>query len=131
MNKQLIIIGIIVLLVVVLSGCVEQTNTEQNNNELSEISLKDISEHANKYINQTVIVRGEYWRSYNATVYRIYDIIPDGISMLAKETNDITKPALFVLHSQYKFTGIVRYGELPSLSIGSELYLEVSKIEAT
>jgi len=52
MKKQLIIVGIAVLLVFVgLSGC-EQLS--------GETSIKEIQDHANNYIGKTVTIRGQY-----------------------------------------------------------------------
>ena len=113
MKKQLIIIGIIILLICVsLSGCNEQNNV---------VSIKDIKENINNYLNQTVTVIGEYWKNIikDEDSNTLYIYISDAIS----------KPT-FIDGLEYRFTGIVRYALFPGIPYYTEpsIYLEVIKI---
>jgi len=117
MKKQLVIVGIIVILICVgLNGCVGET------------SIADIQAHSNNYINKTVTIRGQY--SGGGSLYYIMDT-KAGVSMIqAIDSNNIVKPTPVVSGSEYKFTGIVRYGS-PMSYYPTSLYLEVTKIETT
>ena len=113
MKIQIIIVGIIILLFTVrLSGCDEQTNV---------VSIIEIKEHLNKYLNQTVTVMGEYWKTIikDEESNTLYIYISDAIS----------KPT-FIDGLEYRFTGIVRYALFPSIPYYTEpsIYLEVTKI---
>jgi hypothetical protein len=117
MKKQLILIGILALLVSIeLSGCSGVRLT----------SIKDIKEHPNRYINQTVVVKGKYI-SLNVT-----DAVIDGnwnINLLFP--TNITKPVPYAKYKgDYIFTGIVRYGEYWQ-DKEEVLFLDVTKIETT
>ena len=122
MKKQLLIIGIIVLLITVgLSGC------QQSSQSSVITSIGDIHANANKYINQTVTVQATYYGVGGNSYYMIMD---STMSIYATETNNVVKPTPLVSASQYKFTGIVRYGQPPGSFFSPDVYLEVSKIEA-
>jgi len=55
----------------------------------------------------------------------------EGVSTIyAVDSNSVIKPTPLVSGSEYKFTGIVRYGTMPN-TVMSGLYLEVTKIETT
>lgn len=57
MKKQLVILGIAVLLICVgLSGCFEQKTDEGN----KILSVSHVVEYCENYINQTITVRGRY-----------------------------------------------------------------------
>ena len=100
MKKQLIIIGIIVLLITVgLSGCFE--------NELSgDLSPGEVRQHTDKYIGKIVTVRG---------YYSLGLILP---SMDSNNPNILTETIQIILPegikcydgSQYRFTGIIIEG---------------------
>ena len=117
MKKQLVIIGIVTLLVCVgLSGC------NGNNNGNIYTSTGDISNHPNSYINQTVMLKGQYFGEK-----ALYFIDIGGPFPITIPSN-VQKPIPFVNNGTYVFTGIVRYGTIPNSST-SGLYLEVTKIE--
>lgn len=82
----------------------------------------------NKYINQTVTVQATYYGIGNTSYYMIMD---STMSIYATETNNVVKPTPLVSASQYKFTGIVRYGKPPGYYLSDDVYLEVTKIETT
>lgn len=114
MKKQLAIIGIFALLVCVgFSGCIVFGTT----------SIKDIVEHPNRFINQTVVVKGKYISLSLADAvmdnkWNLYLLIPSNIS----------KPIPFSQLSEYTFAGIVHYGKYWE-DKEEVLYLEVTKIE--
>jgi len=114
MKKQLVIFGIVALLICVgLSGC----------SGIGTTSIKDINEHPNRYINQTVTLQGSY----------IGTIISDnsGGSLILVIPNHVAQPNPFVFYSEYKFTGILRYSKDMIYIATKGLYLEVTKIETT
>jgi len=119
MRKQLIIVGIIILLIVVgLSGCNEQS---------SKSTISDMYRHSNTYINQNVTIIGNS-SLYSSDNYWITD--STGASIIATNSNNVIKPTPLVTGSQYKFTGIVRYGQPPGCDMANTVYLVVTKIEA-
>jgi hypothetical protein len=118
MKKQLVIIGIVTLFVGVgLSGC----------NEVGITTIRDIKEHSDNYINKTATVVGKY-RGFTGSYYSIHD---ENFSVLnAVDSKNVIKPTPIDSDSEYKFTGIVRHGEIPNTDIHG-IYLEVTKIEIT
>jgi hypothetical protein len=113
MKKQTIVVGIIILLIIVgLSGCNEQTD---------EVSIIEIKQHVNKYLNQTVTVIGEYWKTI------IKD--EDSNTLYIYISDTVVKPT-FIDGLEYRFTGIVRYALFPGIPYYTEpsIYLEVTKI---
>lgn len=119
MKKQLVIIGIVAILVCVgLSGC----NGNSNGNIYT--STGNIRNHPNSYINQTVVLKGQYFGE------KALYFIDSGGSFPITIPSNVQKPTPFVNNGIYVFTGIVRYGTIPNSST-SGLYLEVTKIETT
>ena len=124
MKKQIIIVGIIIVIVLLIIGFIYLITP---NVLPGETSIKDINEHSNKYMNQTVTIRGSCitFRSIG-----LWIVDSAGNSIVAVQSNNIVKPTQLIADTQYKFTGIVRYGTLPMpYSVGEQLYLEVTKIE--
>lgn len=122
MKKQLTIIGIIALFVCIgLSGC------QQSQQSSGETKITDIREHSNNYINQTVTLIAIYGSDIDTLCY----VIEDSTGYIdALDSNNVVKPTPTISGSQYKFTGIVRYGRLPTF-YSDTIYLEVTKIETT
>jgi len=89
--------------------------------------IGDIKQHANSYIGKTVTVKA-YYSSSGFSVSPYYVISDSTGYIYVTETTNIVKPTL-ISGSYYKFTGIVKYGQVTML--GNEAYIEVSKIEAT
>lgn len=132
--KKELILGItLMLLVVGLSGC----NDEVSEQLSGETSIKDITEHPDNYINQTVTVRA-YISIIKDLEHPIYTLFysPGYVNVRtsetsyirAIETDDTVKPTPFDNTAEYKWTGIVRYGVLP-LDYLNETYIELIKIE--
>jgi hypothetical protein len=114
MKNQLVILGIVALFVCVgLSGC----------SGLGTTSIKDIRDHPNRYINQTVTLQGTY------QYMSVYD--NSGGILCLVIPSDVKQPTPFVFYSEYKFTGIVRYSNNMIYSATGGLYLEVTRIETT
>lgn len=110
MKKQLIVFVIIFLLITVgLSGC---------NNQNNEVSITEINEHANRYLNQTVTITAKY------QVGIISDSTNDYLQIDISNTTN--KPTM-VKDSIYKFTGIIKEYQI---NLVTYIYLEVLKIEA-
>lgn len=130
MRKQLIIIGIIVLLVSVgLSGCNKQTNNNSGG-DVEETTVDNIKNHVNNYIGKTVAIRGCCY-GYNVSMpYAIHDT-DQGI-MYAINTDDFKDSTIHDGHEyEYKFIGIIREGDVPDSDyISCEYYIEVIKIES-
>lgn len=109
MKKQLVIVGIILLLICTgLSGCIF------SNNGLT--SLADLRANPENYLNKEIKIKG--------TVSSLYVIMDDQGNMFSIKTSSI-------LSGDYYLTGIVRIDEE---YIGSPLdfylyYLDVTKIE--
>jgi len=113
-KKLIILIGIIVLLVCVgLSGCDQFSNA---------ISSTDIRNHPNNYIGKTVVLIGKYYGGLIFDSGGTFDIVIPDI---------VQKPTPLVTGGTYKFTGIVRYGQVPGSYYAPTTYLEVTKIETT
>jgi len=117
MKKKIIVIGIIILLAVVgLSGCTEESETNR-------ISVEELLLHLDKYLNTTVTVKGFlYTLQFESGVtdkgYTILIKIPDSI-----DTDE------FYATVEYYVTGILRRGTYEG--VGKKVsYLEVSKIES-
>jgi hypothetical protein len=120
MKKQLVIIGIVALLVCIgLSGCQQLSG---------ETSIADILTHSNNYINKTVTIRGQYMPA--GSIYSIMNVKDGQGYITAIDSNSVIKPTPLVPGSEYKFTGIVRYGIMPNTGMLG-LYFEVTKIETT
>ena len=119
MKKQLVIYCITILLIVIgLCGC-----GEQNNIITGDTSIKDINENSEKYLNKTVTVKGEY------NFIPEYVIDQNSNYLLLHISNDINK-SILVSQSEYRFTGIVSYGNpINQSSTFYYIYLEVIKIE--
>jgi hypothetical protein len=115
MKKQLIIIGLITLLICIgLSGCNEQT---------IEVSILEIKENGDKYINQTVTIIGVY------NPVAIFDN-NHTVGLCINIPDEINKPTL-INGSEYRFTGIVKFGKTPHIYILiQDIYLDVTKIES-
>jgi hypothetical protein len=122
MKKQLVIIGIVAILVsVVLSGC----------NGFGTTSIKEILEHPNRYINQTVVIMGKYLDYGTEDGIREGNVTDEQNAFIfIKIPSSVGRPDPFVTTAKYKFTGIVRYGELYKYAREGP-YLEVTKIETT
>jgi hypothetical protein len=79
----------------------------------------------NRYINQTVVLLGQYFGEgalgFMGSSGSFPIIIP----------NNAQKPTPLVSGGTYKFTGIVRYGYVANPLFTTGLYLEVTKIETT
>ena len=120
MKKQLVIIGIIILLVSVgLSGCQQLSG---------ETLISDIKAHPNSYINKTVTIRGlNYMVEAVTGLVIVVDKSTDSLPL--KISDNVQKPTPFLPTAEYKYTGIVRYGEVVKDAV--MLYLEVTKIETT
>ncbi|MCJ7572075.1 MAG: hypothetical protein MUO82_09405 [Candidatus Thermoplasmatota archaeon] len=124
MKKQLMIVVIIVILLTVgLSGC----NQQQQSSTIATIG--DIQGDVNKYLNQTVTVTASIYGSEITSTYMIMDSSYN--SMYIAESNNTVKPTPVIAGLQYKFTGIVRYGQLPDSFFSDVVYLELTKIETT
>lgn len=119
MKNQLILFGIIFFLITtVLCGCNEQTNIISG-----ETSIKDIHENSDKYLNKTVIVKGKY-------NYIPEFVIDNSSNLLFLNISDALIKSKLVSQSDYKFTGIVKYGNpINQSSTFYYIYLEVIKIE--
>jgi hypothetical protein len=111
MNKNIIIIGIIILfLSVALSGC--------NESEGKVIQPGEIRENPEKYLNKTVTVKGIYSGKKIVSLtgdYLLNDIdieLPEGVTC--------------TLDVEYEFTGIVK----EKMEIGRPtLYLDVTSVK--
>lgn len=113
MKNQLVIIGIVVILgSIVFSGCSGNTYT----------SSADIQRNPNGYINQTVVLKGQYFGEGQLGVKDSTGSFPLVIPITVKT------PTPFVIGGVYVFTGIVRYG-YTTKTMETGLYLEVTKIE--
>jgi hypothetical protein len=112
MKKQLVIIGIVTLLFCIgFSGC----------DSIGTTSIIDIQTHLNRYLNHTVTIKGSI----------VFGQITDGTGNYIRYLilDNVTKPTPFVDGTEYKFTGIVRYGEYQDTE--PVIYLDVTKIETT
>lgn len=93
-----------------LSGCTSVDN----------ITIQDIREHPEYYLNQTVMVRAMY------SVASIRDDTGSMIEIVIPTM--VIKPVPFRPGSYYTFTGIVMYGDISDYA-NETLYLEIKKIE--
>jgi len=121
MRKKLVIFSIAVLFVVIgLCGCNQQTNIISG-----ETSIKDINENSNEYLNKTVTVKGKY----NSIPEWVID---DNSNYLLLHVSDAINKSTLIPQSEYRFTGIARYGNpINQSSTFSYIYLDVTKIEPT
>ena len=118
MNIKLISIGFVLLLfVIIFCGCNSQTPSVNT-------SISDIQNHSNRYINNTVTIMGKYFSGSNP-----YTISEGNEYIFAMDNESVKKPSAMVDLTEYKFTGIVRYGEV--IPLLTTLYLEVFLIEKT
>jgi len=122
MNKNLVFVGIAVLLLLVvgLSGCIGGT------------SIKDIQEHPNNYLDKEVTIQAFYGgkiTSGDTGRYFIYQkkFLSDSIDKTINVyfDNNVDKSDL-INGGEYKFTGIIKSEE--TIYESTILYLLVSKI---
>ncbi|MCX6667808.1 MAG: hypothetical protein NTV74_06210 [Euryarchaeota archaeon] len=117
------------------------------------MSMKELYEHQEQYINKTITLRGSLIERILPPDFNIsnisYNQIPPGYNFVdifqvdeevmgmyyAWIPNNISLPVPFVTANTYLFTGIVRYAKLPweTYTTNAEYfyYLEVTKIETT
>ena len=124
MNKQLIILGIIILILTVgLSGC------NQQQSQSSKItSSNEILSNPNNYIDHSITVQGHYYGNKSSFFTSNYMIMCPS-SLYAINSDNVDTPTPLVYGATYKFTGIVRFGHLPDSFLTDIVFLEVTKIE--
>lgn len=110
-SRRFVTLGLVTLLMGIgLSGCTS----------VDTITIRDIREHPEYYLNQTVMVRAMYSGA---------SIIDDtGCMIEIMIPAMVVKPVPFRPGSYYTFTGIVMYGDI-SYYANETLYLEIKKIE--
>jgi len=130
MKKQLIIVGIIVLLVAVgLSGCQIQSCPDPSENK--PIAIGCIKQNPEIYLNKSVIIKGTYGKNddLNQTWVTTPSIhfgnVPDMLNLIFLEE---VNTSVLILWKDYSFTGIVKEFEAEHTGLGP-FYLEVTKIE--
>lgn len=125
MKQQLIMIGIITILVSIgLSGC-----TGNNLLPTSEISISELKLYPEKYVNETVKIKGIYAKQniYNDYPNYYEFIIDNNTDTLFLDFSKITKPAM-QQGNYYYFTGkFVWHGKTNYSSF--EYWLEVTNVE--
>jgi|GEM_PF-4820966 len=132
MKKQLIIIGIIVLLVCVgLSGCQIQSCSDPGDNK--PIAVGCILQNPDKYLNKSVIIKGTYTRNdeFNRSMVTTSSIhyanVPDGLNLIFLED---VNTSMLKSGKEYSFTGIIKEFEIRDYNYQLHpFYLEVTKIE--
>jgi len=109
MKKQLVIIGTIVLLIVVgLSGCLENDY----------VNVYDLRNKPNDYLDKSIVVKAHYY-AYESS---IYDITP--LTGIPLEINEGVGESILIDEGEYYFRGTLkRYPETPE-----NTYFEVSEI---
>jgi len=136
MKKQLVIKAIIAILVVIIaiSSILVYVVLKRG-----VTSIKDIQVYSNRYINQTVTITGTF-NNYSDIVVAFFDAETGMVTDESGKINIIIpmnakQPTPFDYLSKYRFTGIVRYGDVfyagPSTFPGPGIYLEITKIETT
>ena len=133
MKKQLLIIGIIVLLICVgLSGCQIQNCPDPSGNK--PISIGCILQNPDKYLNKTVIITGTYGKNdnFNETWVTTPSIhfanVPDNLNLIFLEE---VNTSVLIAWKDYSFTGILKeFGTEDKGTQMHPIYLEVTKIEA-
>ena len=120
MKKQLIILIVAVLLLVVgLCGC---------NNLSGTVSLKEIKEHPNKYLNQTISVEGYYSGGLimSTTSPQSESEAMEAVTTALAIENNQNSITLYE-GGKYRFTGILSE---KTLFWNPYIYLNVTKVEA-
>ena len=111
-TKILLLIGIAILLLTVgLTGC--ETNI---------ISINELKNNADSYLNETVTVKGRYLKWPTDTVQDHTDEI--ALTFL----EDVNKSMLNV-GSEYYFTGVLKHRTVGVVDKIEEFYIEVSEIK--
>lgn len=133
MKKQSVIKAIIVMLAVIIAISAILVYVELSGyNGIGVTSIKDIQEHPNRYINQTIIITGTFNRYSDIVIVTIFDtgmVTDESGKINIMIPNNVKQPTPFDQFAKYRFTGIVQYGEV--YYTGSGIYLEVTKIETT
>lgn len=120
MKNKLIILGIAVLFICVgLSGCNELSGT---------VSLRDIKDHPNKYLEQAITVDGYYSAGFIAS---------SNSPKSESEAMEVVTTMLMIENNQdsvtlyeggkYRFTGVLKE---KTVLFQTTIYLEVSKVES-
>jgi hypothetical protein len=141
MKKQSVIKAIIAILAVIIAiSAILVYVVLSGGNGTGVTSIKDIQEHPNRYINQTVIITGTL-SNHSDIVVAFVDTTTGMVTDESGKINiiipmNVKQPAPYVqFGAKYRFTGIVRYGEVyyagPGKFPGPGIYLEITKIEAT
>jgi len=113
-KKQLMIIGIVILLVVGLSGCIRRGK---------EVSLSELSAHPSKYYGKEIIVKGAIAEGGVISFNEIFDK-NTGVAFYAKLSPDFKDRVNPIFTGEYKFKGIVKQGE--TFGGNDAYYLEIT-----
>jgi len=129
MNKKIIIVGIIVLLVVGLSGCQIQSCPDPSDNK--PIAIGCIKQNPDIYLNKSVIIKATFGKRNDSiwitTPSIHYANVPDSLDInISYKVNT----SILIPWEEYYFYGIVKEFETEHTGLGP-FYLEVTKIETT
>ncbi len=130
MKKQIIIVGIIVLLVAVgLSGCQIQSCPDPSENK--PIAIGCILQNQEIYLNKSVIIKATFGRRNDSiwitTPSIYYANVPDSLDI---NISSGVNTSILIPAKEYYFTGIVKEFEAEHTGRHPH-YLEVTKIEET